>query len=470
MPKRKKPCFGGGMVGLQAYSPHMIDWTFDRGRRQWDAATTEPPPWLNTPIADWTLEPAGPIDMFEPPTTIVHAPLPPPGSDPRKEHAAWADQVLDDYKERAAQKAKLKLDLQEALAEAQRVWRKADAKELEGRRIKFGSFNDLAKLRKTGISFSEADFQAIFAPMIASWTSNPKFKSLSLFNNNWTQNIFHTKIMETAKMRGVPGVIRSRKTTFSANAIPGIIRDMSEAVNPDGIMFESVRIDYTEAKGYEIIVYGKRQAVPLDAYIYKCEKALDCATPEQLMEMCDAHEHFVIGGGTILLTQFTECKIGSTVKTYSIATEIQQAPDVQAGERMQEMWFDPANPQSSPGTAPSTGDDWWYVADASVDTVVWRTAAWDRIDRSNALPLGRWELQRGNGSWQPLHTDAAVLASVEEAYLSGRRMLPYAMKYHKPVADNHQYVIDFGEMHQTDIYFPADPRRSNKIRRVGRRS
>lgn len=352
--------------------------------------------------------------------------------------------------------------------------------DLDGLRTTFRSFNDLAMLQRTrGITFSVADFQALFRPMLRAWTRAAADTSLSTFtlvNNNWTQNVFHTKLMRAADAFKMPEAARMYATTRDVGAVSGLLRAMSMETAADTgakLLFESMRIDYTDANGYEIRVYDKNNATPLNDYTFRCETGdYSCATPRQLMQKCASHEHFVVGDGKLLLTQYTVCDIGSeNLKTYSIMSELQQAPPLQPDEKVQVMaglnWKIPGEKSTA---APGGKSDWWYDDRHTQEKheVRWRLGkVWRTIDRSHALMNNvQWQLQKSNGEWKELHTDKDLLKDIEAEYLEGRRMLSYAKAYHKPSPDFHKFVIDFGEMHQVDIFFPADPRRRNKIRRL----
>ena len=352
--------------------------------------------------------------------------------------------------------------------------------DLDGLRMTFRSFNDLALLQRTrGITFSEADFQAMFRPMLRAWTraaADTPLSTFTLVNNNWTQNVFHTKLMRAAAAFKMPEAARMHATTRDVGAVSGLLRAMSMETAADTgaeLLFESMRIDYTDANGYEIRVYDKNNATPLNDYTFRCEVGdYSCATPRQLMQKCTSHEHFVVGDGKLLLTQYTMCDIGSeNLKTYSIMSELQQAPPLQPDERVQVMaglnWKIPGE---KPTRAPGGKSDWWYDDRHTQEKheVRWRLGkVWRTIDRSHALMNNvRWQLQKSNGDWVKLHTDRALLTKIETEYLAGRRMLSYASAYHKPNPDLHKFVVDFGEMHQVDIFFPADPGRRNKIRRL----
>lgn len=342
-----------------------------------------------------------------------------------------------------------------------------------GQTVQFRSFNDLAKItRLTNAEFSKRDFQVLFAPMIKAWTENPNFKKMTIVNNNWTQNKFHTKLLLTERAYKMPDVSRLLRSTFKKEDVPSIIRDMylETEASSDDLVMESLRIDFSEDNGFEVRLYDKKKATKLDEYTFLCEKALECATKKQLMQKCKHHEHFVVAEGTILLTQLTDCDIGSeNLKTYSVAETIQETPPVQTFESVHTIEkFDPTRPEKSPASAPYETQDYWYDAKNTEEsgTIRWRTAEWKKIDRSEEAPLKRWEMQRSNGEWVPLHVDEEVLKNIETAYMEGRRMLPYHLKYKKPRPDRHEFVIDFGEMHQIDIFFPADVNRQNKIRRT----
>ena len=90
----------------------------------------------------------------------------------------------------------------------------------------------------------------------------------------------------------------------------------------------------------------------------------------------------------------------------------------------------------------------------------------DARSRGDEGKVHEWQRQSSRGGgWAPLHTEESVLADVDEAWASGLLSLPYTQRYKKPVPDMHEYVINFTTMSQIDIFFPADPARTSKIRR-----
>ena len=139
-----------------------------------------------------------------------------------------------------------------------------------------------------------------------------------------------------------------------------------------------------------------------------------------------------------------------------------------------EFDYDPADVTNTPGMMPPPdGREWRFVnVDVVRAKVVWtHEGVDDRLTRAlstaragDAAKPHAWERLRGS-QWIALHTDAAVLATVEDAYTNGLVALPYALRYKKPTPDQHQYVLDFDTMLQIDVFFPADPARTCKIRR-----
>jgi hypothetical protein len=320
--------------------------------------------------------------------------------------------------------------------------------------------------------------------MVSRWRSSKTPDGLAFVSFNRNQNLFHSKLVDVTGRpwlrelerihnnpiwltSGLPSVIR----TQDVNRIPAIIGEEIVKMSTKNTEFNNFAVVHNQ-NSYVVTMYGVRTDVP-----FRCERANECATPEDIFIDCASHEHFVIGNGALRLTQMTECARGNNVKTFSVITEVASPPDVLPDEQTIELEYNPWSLSDHVGMPviitrePSPVDYWYDFAFAKEndrDSVRWRSAPWNTVDRSSLSRLNspKWEFFRASQNrWEPLHTDPSVLQTIETGFADGRRQLPYNSMYSPPTPNGHMFMIDYELMVQFDVDFPVDPRRTSKIRR-----